>query len=81
MSSLKRDIAGAFAVKMAVFLIRFYQLAVSPYLPSQCRYLPTCSEYALEVLKRYGLRLGCYLAFKRILRCHPWAKGGWDPIP
>ncbi len=81
MSRLKCDIAGAFAVKTAVFLVRFYQLAVSPYLPAQCRYLPTCSEYALGVLKRYGLWRGCYLSFKRILRCHPWGKGGWDPVP
>ena len=61
--------------------VRFYQLAISPYLPSACRYMPTCSDYALEALRRFGPWRGTYLALRRILRCHPWAKGGWDPVP
>ena len=62
-------------------LVRFYQLAVSPHLPKVCRYMPTCSDYALEALRRFGFWRGSYLALRRILRCHPWAKGGWDPVP
>jgi uncharacterized protein len=62
-------------------LIRIYKLAVSPYLPLCCRYMPTCSEYALQALDRHGLFKGCALATWRILRCHPWAKGGYDPVP
>ena len=64
-----------------IALVRFYQLAISPHLPRSCRYEPTCSGYALEALQRYGLWKGCYLALRRILRCHPWGKGGYDPLP
>ena len=67
--------------KAASVFVRFYQLAVSPYLPSVCRYMPTCSEYALESLARYGFWRGGYLTVKRILRCHPFSKGGYDPVP
>ena len=68
-------------VKTAIIMVRFYQLAVSPYLPAACRYIPTCSEYALKALDRYGLLWGGYLALKRIMRCHPFSKGGYDPVP
>lgn len=65
----------------AVILIRFYQKAVSPYLPPSCRYYPTCSAYAIEAIEKYGFVGGTVLAVKRILRCHPLHAGGYDPVP
>lgn len=65
----------------AVLLIKFYQKCISPYLPSSCRYTPTCSQYALEAFRKYGPLKGFWLAFKRILRCHPWGGSGYDPVP
>ena len=64
-----------------ILLIRGYQLIVSPMLGSNCRFMPTCSEYALESLKAYGLIKGIYLTIKRIGKCHPWGSHGYDPIP
>ncbi len=64
-----------------LLLIRFYQRFISPYLPNSCRYTPTCSQYAVEALKKYGLFKGGWLAFKRILRCNPWGGSGYDPVP
>ena len=64
-----------------ILLIRVYQLIVSPMLGSNCRFMPTCSEYALESLKAYGLIKGIYLTIKRIGKCHPWGSNGYDPIP
>lgn len=61
--------------------IHFYRGAISPLLPPSCRYTPTCSTYALQALRKYGPFKGLYLAFRRILRCHPWSKGGYDPVP
>ncbi|MEX0692168.1 MAG: membrane protein insertion efficiency factor YidD [Gemmatimonadales bacterium] len=63
-----------------MLLIRAYQVAASPF-PSPCRFYPTCSTYALEALERYGAIKGSWLAAKRILRCHPLANGGVDPVP
>ena len=68
-------------LKTAQALIRFYQLAISPYLPNTCRYQPTCSQYGLEALARHGLAKGLYLTFRRVFRCHPWGRGGYDPVP
>ena len=62
-------------------LIRLYQLTLSPYMGRQCRYTPTCSNYALEALRKHGLLRGGWLAFKRILRCAPWGGSGYDPVP
>lgn len=62
-------------------LVRGYQLAISPLLPASCRYYPTCSAYALEALERYGALKGMRLAIGRILRCHPFRPGGYDPVP
>ena len=64
-----------------VVLIRFYQLAISPYTPATCRYEPTCSTYSLEALKKHGLVKGGWLAIKRIMSCHPWGGSGYDPVP
>ncbi len=62
-------------------LITFYRQAISPIRPPSCRYLPTCSEYAVISIQRFGLFLGGYLAGRRLLRCHPWHRGGHDPVP
>ena len=61
-------------------LIRFYQLAISPHFPSCCRYVPTCSAYAYEAVQKYGIFRGGFMAFKRLLRCHPLHRGGYDPV-
>ena len=67
--------------KIMLGLIRFYQYAVSPLIPSRCRYTPTCSQYALEAVKKYGSFKGGWLAVKRIARCHPFGGSGHDPVP
>jgi uncharacterized protein len=67
--------------KFAVLqLLRAYKWAVSPLLPTACRYVPTCSEYAMEAVDRYGAMRGGWMAFRRILRCHPLAGSGYDPV-
>lgn len=62
-------------------LVKFYQCCISPLFPACCRYIPTCSQYAVEALERFGLLKGSWLALKRILRCHPFHEGGYDPVP
>ena len=61
-------------------LLRAYQWGVSPLLPPACRYVPTCSEYALEAVERYGALRGGWMAFRRVLRCHPFGGAGYDPV-
>ena len=61
--------------------LRFYKRRISPLLPPACKYTPTCSEYAMQAVERYGAVYGGYLAARRLLRCHPFAKGGYDPDP
>ena len=61
--------------------LRFYKRRISPLLPPACKYTPTCSEYAMQAVERYGAVYGGYLAARRLLRCHPFAKGGSDPVP
>lgn len=72
---------GRFFGFFFILIIRFYQLAISPILPSACRYTPTCSQYGLEAVKKYGAFKGGWLAIKRISRCHPWGGHGHDPVP
>jgi putative membrane protein insertion efficiency factor len=64
-----------------ILLIRGYQVAISPLLPASCRYYPTCSAYAIEAFERHGVFRGMYLTVTRILRCHPFRPGGYDPVP
>jgi putative membrane protein insertion efficiency factor len=65
----------------AVALLKLYRLVISPLYPPCCRYYPTCSEYAVEAVEKYGALRGAWLAVKRILRCHPFHEGGYDPVP
>jgi uncharacterized protein len=65
---------------VALSLLRAYKWAISPLLPPACRYVPTCSEYAMEAVERYGALRGGWMAFARILRCHPFVRGGYDPV-
>ena len=67
--------------KILLGLIRFYQYALSPMLPPRCRYQPTCSQYAIEAVRKYGVLKGGWLAAKRIGRCHPWGGSGYDTEP
>ena len=66
---------------LLIGLVKFYQYCISPLTPASCRYTPTCSQYALEALRKYGAFKGGFLALKRILGCHPWGKHGFDPVP
>ena len=69
------------AIAPLVGLVRFYQVCISPLKPASCRFTPTCSQYALEALRKYGPFKGSWLALRRILRCHPWGGSGYDPVP
>lgn len=62
-------------------LLKFYRLAISPFLGRNCRFHPSCSVYALEAVERHGALKGGWLGLRRILRCHPWNPGGYDPVP
>jgi len=70
-----------FLVKILCFPIRFYRKFISPLKPACCRFYPSCSEYSIEALKKYGPAKGMYLSTKRILKCNPLFKGGYDPVP
>ncbi|EEG31640.1 conserved hypothetical protein YidD [[Clostridium] methylpentosum DSM 5476] len=67
--------------KILMGIIRFYQKAISPLFPPTCRFYPTCSQYAFEAISVHGALKGSYLAIRRILKCHPFHKGGIDPVP
>jgi uncharacterized protein len=67
--------------KILLLMVRAYQYVLSPYFGTQCRFTPTCSHYASDALKKYGAIKGGYLTTRRLLRCHPWHDGGYDPIP
>lgn len=64
-----------------ILMIRMYKYLLSPLLPNACRYNPTCSQYAEEAIKKYGILKGIFLGAKRIARCHPWGGHGYDPLP
>jgi len=64
-----------------LLLIKIYQYAISPHFPPSCRYYPSCSAYAYEAVEKFGILRGCYMAVKRIMRCHPFRSGGYDPVP
>jgi putative membrane protein insertion efficiency factor len=66
--------------KAVIATLRFYKRFLSPYLPSACRYQPTCSEYMLEAVSKYGVPRGVSLGIRRLLRCHPFRQGGFDPV-
>ncbi|MBQ9794906.1 MAG: membrane protein insertion efficiency factor YidD [Clostridia bacterium] len=67
--------------RICIAVIRFYQKHISPALPSCCRYMPTCSQYAIEAIEKRGVFVGIFLAVKRLLRCNPWGGSGFDPVP
>lgn len=73
--------SGALLGAALILLVRAYRYAVSPLLGPTCRFHPSCSEYAIEALQRYGAWRGGWLAMRRLLRCHPWHPGGYDPLP
>lgn len=66
---------------LLIGIIRFYQLAISPLTPPSCRFVPTCSEYGIEAIRKHGAIKGGWLTLKRICRCHPWGGSGYDPVP
>lgn len=66
---------------LLVALVRFYQGAISPFLPNACRYTPTCSQYMIEAVRKHGVWKGGWLGLRRIGRCHPWGGHGYDPVP
>ncbi|MBW0013232.1 membrane protein insertion efficiency factor YidD [Mycobacterium sp.] len=88
MTASTRNVAGGVGkvtgrrlVRALVFLIQLYRHMVSPLRPATCRFIPTCSQYAVDALTEYGLIRGSWLAAARLARCGPWHRGGWDPIP
>ncbi|XEO93193.1 membrane protein insertion efficiency factor YidD [Latilactobacillus sakei] len=67
--------------KILIALVRFYQTGISPFLPPSCRYYPTCSSYMIQAIQKHGAIKGLVMGIGRILRCHPFIKGGYDPVP
>ena len=73
--------ARCFCESVLIGLIKLYQYTLSPFLGRQCRFVPTCSQYGIEAIKKHGALKGSWLALKRILRCNPWGGSGYDPVP
>lgn len=69
------------AITIATLPIHFYRLCISPMFPASCRFTPTCSQYAIQALKKHGIIKGSILTIKRISRCNPWGGSGYDPVP
>ena len=67
--------------RVFILLIKIYKRVLSPLLPPACRFIPSCSEYSMQALEKYGFSRGIYLSIRRILRCHPFNPGGYDPVP
>lgn len=67
--------------RLLLAMISVYQGCISAFLPTSCRYYPTCSNYGKEAIERYGARTGLWLTIRRLVRCHPWHRGGYDPVP
>jgi putative membrane protein insertion efficiency factor len=67
--------------RILIALVRFYQLAISPWTPPACRFTPTCSSYAIEALREHGAARGLWLTVRRLSKCHPWGAFGYDPVP
>jgi len=67
--------------KLVLLLVRLYQICISPVLPPRCIHMPTCSEYMMVAIQRHGVWRGLWLGLKRVLRCHPFSHGGYDPVP
>ena len=80
MHTLQECMTGDIIKTILLGAIKLYKYAISPLLPDSCRFVPTCSEYSAEAIKRYGAVKGSYLSLKRILRCHPFHNGGYDPV-
>ena len=78
---MKEEKSYKISVYPLILMVRFYQRCISPYLGKNCRYHPTCSQYMIEALVIHGIFKGLLLGTKRILRCHPWAGSGYDPVP
>ena len=76
-----KDNVGMMLKKIIIFLISGYRRLISPLFPPSCRFQPTCSQYAMEAIEKFGAFRGSWLAIKRILRCHPFHPGGYDPVP
>lgn len=83
MSDLRRAAVALYRVpqKLLVGLVKGYRLLLSPWLGSSCRFEPTCSAYSLQALQQHGATKGSYLTLYRLVRCHPWCNGGYDPVP
>lgn len=67
--------------RILIWIVKAYQLVLSPFFGQQCRFYPTCSQYALEAIQKHGALRGAYYTVRRLVRCHPWCAGGHDPIP
>ena len=78
-STAKPERVSPFAYPL-IFLIYVYRLTLSPFIGNSCRFYPTCSHYAEDALRKYGVLKGSWLAVKRVFRCHPWHEGGYDPV-
>ena len=78
---MERSHPGRVLIWALQAMIRCYQLLISPLLPPSCRYLPSCSDYAVEAIARHGTLVGLGLALRRLARCHPWGGSGYDPVP
>ena len=78
---MERPHFGQVLIWVLQAMIRCYQLLISPLLPPSCRYLPSCSDYAVEAIARHGTLVGLGLALRRLARCHPWGGSGYDPVP